>query len=360
MMAALISLVTLGLLVIVHEVGHLLVARRAGVRILRFSIGFGPRLMTWTRGNTEYAVSLIPLGGYVKMAGEQGASPAREPWEYLAQPAGVRAQIIFAGPLVNYLTAVVCLWVTFVIGYPELAPVVGTLIDGMPAQAAGVQVGDRIEAVQNRPIHSWDEVMRVIHEAKDQPVVLRVAREGAVQELTVTPRPKQITDPLGRRKTVGLIGIVPSGAFESRRVGPVAAIGAAFQKLNEWTVQTFAALGALLTGRLSVQDSVTGPIGIIYLTSEAVQLGVAPLLSLMGLFSLNLAIFNLLPIPVLDGGHLLFLIIGRLRGTPVSLTVQERSAQVSLALLTALVLVICANDVSRFGLLEKVLGWVRK
>src|SRR3989338_1403514 len=132
MVAAFISIIVLGLLVIVHEVGHFLVARWSGVRVLRFSVGFGPRLLTWTRGHTEYAVSAIPLGGYVKMAGEQHepAGPpegkaAGESWEYLSKPVGTRAKIVLAGPLVNYLTALVCLWVVFITGYPELLPGVG-------------------------------------------------------------------------------------------------------------------------------------------------------------------------------------------------------------------------------------------
>ncbi|MBI3083681.1 MAG: site-2 protease family protein, partial [Candidatus Omnitrophica bacterium] len=147
MIPALISLVILGLLVIVHELGHFLVARWSGVRILRFSIGFGPRLFTWTRGHTEYAISAIPLGGYVKMAGEQDATRTQEPWEYLSRPIRARARIIFAGPLVNYLVALISLWVVFIVGYPELLPVVGKVLEDTPAQAAGLQSGDRILSV---------------------------------------------------------------------------------------------------------------------------------------------------------------------------------------------------------------------
>lgn len=354
------SLLLLGFLIIVHELGHFLVARWSGVRVLRFSIGFGPRLLTRTRGDTEYAVSAIPLGGYVKMAGEQRGEESQQPWEYLSKPIGTRAKIVFAGPFVNYLVALVTLWVVFVIGYPELMPVVGKLMDDMPAKAAGLQVGDRIQAVGNQPIRTWEEMTKLIYQSPGVPLTFRIARAGQALSVTMTPKPKPITDPFGHAKTVGLIGIAPSGAFESHRVGPIAAIGRTIRQQNEWTAQTMVALWSMATGKLSVRESVTGPIGIVYLTSEAVRMGFAPLLYLMSLFSLSLAIFNVFPIPILDGGHLLFLAIEQLRGRPVSLNVQERSSQVSLALLLTLVLIICINDVNRFGLVEKVVGLVRR
>ncbi|MBI3321011.1 MAG: RIP metalloprotease RseP [Candidatus Omnitrophica bacterium] len=360
MIAALASVFVLGLLVIVHEVGHFLVARWAGVRILRFSIGFGPRLLTWTRGHTEYAVSAIPLGGYVKMAGEQRAQASSDPWEYLAKPVGTRAKIVFAGPLVNYLVAFLSLWVVFVIGYPELLPVVGKVMDGMPAHAAGMHVGDRIQTINDRPIDTWDEMTKLIYDAPGQILQVRIERSGAIQTVSVTPQAKRTTDPFGRPKTIGLIGIAPSGAFASYRVGPLAAFGRALHQQLEWTTQTLLSLWSLATGKLTLRDSVTGPIGLVYLTAEAVRMGVAPLLFLISLFSLSLAIFNLFPIPILDGGHLLFLAIEKLRGRPVSLGVQERSFQVSFVLLAALVLLICINDVNRFGLLDKVMAWVRR
>ncbi len=360
MVSTLASLLVLGLLVIVHETGHFLVARWAGVRVLRFSFGFGPRLLTWTRGHTEYAVSAIPLGGYVKMAGEQRTEQTNQPWEYLSKPIGTRALIVFAGPFVNYLVALLSLWVVFVIGYPELLPDVGRIIDGMPAQTAGLQTGDRITAVDGRAVHTWDEMTKIIYSSPGRSLAFRVARGGAEQTVAITPRAKTTTDSFGRQRTIGQIGIAPSGAFHAYRIGPVAAIGRTISQQNEWVAQTMLALWSMFTGRISVRDSVTGPIGIVYLTSEAVRMGIAPLLFLVSLFSLSLAIFNVFPIPILDGGHLFFLAVEKLRGKPVSSNVQERSAQVSLVLLVALVLAICINDVNRFGLLEKLLNWSRR
>ncbi len=364
MVSSIASICILGLLVIVHEAGPFLVARWSGVRILRFSIGFGPRLMRWTRGPTEYAVSAIPLGGYVKMAGEQGTEPrhgsgqAGEPWEYLAKSVGTRARIILAGPFVNYLVAVVSLWVVFVVGYPELLPVVGTVKEKTPAEAARLQRGDRIQSVDTHPVRTWDEMTRLITAAPDRPLAFLIGRNGVSVPVTITPQPKDVADPFGRPKTIGQIGISPSGAFQASRVGPVAAIGRTIRQHNEWIGQTMLGLWLMVTGKRSMRDSVTGPIGILYLTSEAVRMGFAPLLFLVSLLSLSLAIFNLFPIPVLDGGHLLFLALEWLRGRPVSLRVQEQSIQAGFALLVILVLIVCVNDASRFGVFEKIAGWM--
>ncbi len=359
MITSLISIFLLGLLVIVHEYGHFVMARRAGVRVLRFSIGFGPRLLTWTRGHTEYAISAIPLGGYVKMAGEQREQGEPQPWDYIAKPIGTRAGIVFAGPFVNYLVAFLGLWVLFVTGYPELLPVVGKVLEGMPAQTAGIQTGDRVTAIDGRAIRTWEDMTKLIYRSPDRPLRLQVNRKGALQSITLTPKPKPMTDPFGRAKTVGLIGIAPSGAFQSTKVGPIKAIGRAVHQQNEWLSQTLLSLWSLVTGRISMRDSVTGPIGIVYLTSEAVRMGLAPVLSLVSLFSLSLALFNVFPIPILDGGHLFFLALEKLRGSPVSLKVQERSAQVSFVLIVTFALFICINDVSRFGLFEKLFGWAK-
>ena len=354
MVPTLTSLGLLGFLVVVHELGHFLVARWAGVRILRFSVGFGPKVLTWTRGHTEYALSAIPLGGYVKMAGEQRTESAPHPWEFRAKGAGTRAAIIFAGPLVNYLVAFLSLWVVFVIGYPELLPEVGKVLEGMPAEAAGFEVGDRIRSIDGREVLTWDELTTVVYASPDRPLEVRVERAGAARTMTVTPKPEERTDPFGRRRTIGLIGVAPSGAFEPFRVGPMAALSRAARQQHEWTTQTLLALWSMVTGKMALRDSVTGPIGLIYLTSEAVRMGLAPLLFLVSLLSLSLAIFNLLPIPILDGGHLFFLAVEKLRGRPVSLLIQERASQVSFALLIALIAVICVNDLIRFGLLKKV------
>ncbi len=359
-MSWLISVFVLGVLILVHELGHFVVARWSGVRVLRFSIGFGPKLWGWRRGGTDYVVSLIPLGGYVKLVGEQREEATTSTaGDFITKPASVRARIIAAGPLVNYLTSILTLWVVLIIGYPELLPTVGRLVDGMPAQAAGLQVGDRVVAVDGAPIRTWEDLTKVVHRTANRSLAVEVDREGRRLTVPVTPASQEITDPFGRQQRVGLIGIAPRGDFEPYRVSPLEAVGKTVTKQLEWTSQIGLSLWSLLTGRISPKDSLTGPIGILYLTSEAARMGLGSLLYLVSLFSLSLAIFNLFPIPILDGGHLLFLALEKLRGRPVSIGVQERAAQISLAVLMTMVVLVCVNDVSRFGLVDKVLGWWR-
>lgn len=359
-MAWLIAIFVLGLLVLLHELGHFLAAKRCGVRVLRFSIGFGPVLWRWQGGETEYAVSLLPLGGYVKMAGEQRSeSVAGEPWEFVSKPVGVRAWIVAAGPLVNYAISILSLWTVLVVGYPELLPTVGRLIDGMPAKAAGVQVGDRILAVEGTPIRTWDELTRIIHRSAGQPLNLQVQREGATLTLRVTPAAQEHPDPFGRARTVGLMGVSPSGAFTTYRVSPLEAVHQTASKQAEWLSQMGLSLWSMVTGRVPMQESLTGPIGIVYMTSEAVRMGLGALLYLVSIFSLSLAIFNFFPIPILDGGHLLFLVCEKFRGRPVSLIVQEKATQIGFAVLMTLVVLVCVNDLNRLGVVEKLRGFWR-
>ncbi len=359
MMAWLIAILVLGLLVLLHELGHFLVARRCGVRVLRFSIGFGPILWRWKRDKTEYVVSLLPLGGYVKMAGEQRGEQAGAPWEFLSKPVGVRAWIVAAGPLVNYAVSILSLWTVLVIGYPELLPTVGRLIEGMPAKAAGVQVGDRIMAIDGKPIRTWDELTRIVHRSANRPLTLEVQRDGAALALRVTPAAREQMDPFGRARTVGLMGVSPSGAFTTYRVSPLEAVHQTASKQMEWLSQMGLSLWSMATGRVPMQESLTGPIGIIYMTSEAVRMGLGALLYLVSIFSLSLAIFNFFPIPILDGGHLLFLVCEKFRGRPVSLIVQEKATQISFAVLMTLVVLVCANDLNRLGVMEKLRGFWR-
>lgn len=358
MISWVISILVLGLLVLLHEFGHFVVARWFGVRVERFSVGFGPVLWRWKPGETEYAVSLLPLGGYVKLAGEHQTERQHAPDEFLSKPTGARAAIIFAGPLVNALISVVALWTVLVVGYPELLPKVGRLLDDMPAKAAGLQLGDRVTAINGKPIRTWEELTQTVYRSPEIPLALQIDRNGAPVEITISPKAKDIRDPFGRHKSVGLIGVAPNGEFETYRLGPLEASRMTMTKQAEWLSQIALSLWSMVTGRMSMRESLTGPIGIMVLTSEAARMGFGPLLYLMSIFSLSLAVFNLFPIPVLDGGHLLFLALERLRGRPVSLRVQERSAQVSMALLLFLVMIVCANDLQRLGVIDKVKGWI--
>ena len=353
-MTWLVSVGVLGCLVLVHEWGHFVVARWVGVKVERFSIGFGPTLYTWRGAQTEYALSLIPLGGYVRLAGEQPTGRNAAGGEFVAKSARVRSAIIVAGPAVNYLVSAIALWAVLVLGYPELLPTVGKLLDDMPAKAAGLQIGDRVMAVDGQPIQTWDELTQLVRRKPQTSLTLDVERSGARLSVAVVPKEKEIVDPFGRHQRVGLIGVAPSGAFATYKLPPLEALGQTLRKQREWAAQTFLSLWSLITGRISMQESLTGPIGILYMTSEAARLGAGPLLYLISLFSLSLAVCNLFPVPVLDGGHLLFIALEKLRWKPVSLRTQERATQISFAALVALAIMVCIGDVHRFGLVDKV------
>ena len=368
-----------GVLILVHEFGHFLVARWSGVRVLRFSIGFGPRVFGWRWRGTEYWVSWVPLGGYVKMAGEDAVGQTAKPDEYAGQSVGARARIILAGPLVNYLVAVVAMWAVFTIGYPELLPIIGKVQAEMPAAAAGFSVGDRVVAIGGERIGTWDELTAAIRRSAGEPLSVAVEREGQTIELRVTPRSDQITDLLGDARRVGLIGVTPSGALRLSPAGPLAAAGLSVRKTAEWTLLTLRGLGSLVSRKIPMRESVTGPIGIgsmiweavhdlvervlkeglAGLPSEAMRTDWVHLLMLLALISLSLSIFNVFPIPILDGGHLFFLLIEKLRGAPLSRIIQERATQVSFVVLMTFVVVVCANDLERFGLLQKLLDLLK-
>ncbi|MBI3312014.1 MAG: RIP metalloprotease RseP, partial [Candidatus Omnitrophica bacterium] len=233
----------------------------------------------------------------------------------------------------------------------------GRVMDDMPAHVAGIQIGDRVLAINGQPIKTWDELTAIVHEAPQRPLGFQIDRGGTTLAVTLTPKPSQTKDPFGRTRTVGLVGVAPSGAFGTYRVGPLEAVGRTVKKELEWTEQIGLSLWSLFMGRVSMQDSLTGPIGIVYMTTEAARMGVAPLIYLVSLFSLSLAIFNLFPIPVLDGGHLLFLALEKLRGRPVSLRIQEKATQVSLAALLLIAVLVCVNDIQRLGLVDKLREW---
>ncbi len=333
-----------GGLILVHEWGHFLVARMCGVRVLRFSIGFGPKIFGWKRGDTEYWLAWVPLGGYVKMAGEDPTNVEGQPWEYAAKAVWQRFLIVFAGPLTNFIIALLLLWVFFAKGYPGILPVVGEVVDDRPAYHAGFQPEDRVVSIDGERTLTWDSMTSIIRVNSDKPLTMQVSRDGELMSMTVTPEGEIVEGPDGEEKTVGLIGVTAGGY--PMQIVPAFATSA--EMLGHWTVETLKVLGSLATGKRNAKEAVTGPIGIAHLTARTVDAGVGPVLILMALISLSLAIFNCFPIPVLDGGHLFFLIIEAIKGSPVSLKIQERAAMVGMVMLISLAIFVSIMDVSRF------------
>lgn len=354
-------IIVLSILVIVHELGHFVTAKKIGVRVEKFSIGFGPEIIGITKGETRYVVSLVPLGGYVKLAGETPEEEIKgEKWEYLSKTVGERAKIIFAGPLLNYLLAFFIFSFVFVIGYPTLTAKVGKVLPDYPGEAAGLKEGDKILKINGKDVNYWEDVTAIVHTNKNPEIKLVVDRKGKLVGLTARPKSEEIKTVFGSKKKVGIIGIMPAEDIIYVKYGFLKSIYMGFKKLLTLTYITYRALWASITGAIPFKESVTGPIGIFYITGQAARLGLVYLLHFMGILSASLAIFNLLPVPVLDGGHLLFLAIEKIRRKPLSYKIQEVITHAGLILIICLMAFVFYNDFVRFDVFEKVIHIFQK
>ncbi len=482
-------LVALGVLIFIHELGHFLVAKAVGVGVERFSLGFGPRLWSIRRGETEYCISAVPLGGYVKMVGEEAhgeeaihpkvrrsagdeawrASPdgaavppehhrAREAMaeaaesvradpakSFVLKPLWARALIVFAGPGMNFVLAAVIFSVIFVVaGVAVLPPTVGRVVPDSPAAQAGLQPGDEVVAVDGRPIRHWGQLEEDVVRSDGRPMTLAIMREGARREVTVAPRrmpartpfgeptevwslgagaylapvvgevragmpadeaglrprdrivaldgqpirtweemaeiiskrpgeritltierngerlevavtPRAVTerDPLGRETRVARIGIGPSPPRTVLRLDPAAAIWRGLERTWDVTVLTLVSFWKLLTGIIPASN-IGGPLQIGMAAGQAAEEGVVPYALLLAVISINLAILNLLPVPMLDGGHLLFFAIEGVLGHALSVRKREIAQQIGLALLVLLMVFAIGNDILRLPLVGKL------
>lgn len=347
-------LFTLSLIILVHEWGHFVMARRIGVKVERFSFGFGPLLARWVRGGTEYVLSLLPFGGYVKLAGESEDSRGTpKPWEYRGRSVGERSRIVLAGPLINYLLGFILFFLVYLLGAPVTTTRIGQALPDYPAARAGLKSGDRIAAVNGREVTTWEEMTRLI-QAQTESVTLTVERDGSRFTQELQPKVSERTTLFGKRVRIAMVGVTHSDDFQTRRYPVHQALGKAAHQIGFLTTLTLYNLWAIVIGALSLKESFTGPIGIFYITSAVAEQGWIALLQLVAVLSTSIGLFNLLPIPVLDGGHLVFLTAERLRGHPVSLRVQEMMTRVGLGFLLLLLAVVTYNDLLRFGVGPKL------
>src|SRR3989338_1763283 len=333
-MVSLISfIIVLSILVIVHEFGHFIVAKKMGVAVEKFYIGFGPEIVGVTKRETRYSISLIPLGGYVKLAGETGVEGVEgDKREYMSRTVGERVRIIFAGPLLKYILAFFIFSFVFMVGNPTLTAKVGKVMPGYPAESAGLKAGDKIISINNKNVLYWEDVTNIVHTNKNQELSLLVNRDGVETVVQVTPKSKEMNTLFGSKKKISIMGIAPSDEIVYVKYDFIKSIYMGAEKLWTLTYITCRALWASVTGAIPIKESMTGPIGIFYITGQAAKMGLVYLLQLMGVLSASLAIFNLLPVPVLDGGHILFLMIEKLRGKPLSARFQEMATHVGMAL----------------------------
>ena len=219
-MSILIFIIVLSILIVVHELGHFIAPKRAGVKVEQFAVGFGPKLFRFKVNDTEYLICAIPLGGFVKLAGDNAEEFKGQPYEYLAKSVGQRARIIFCGPLLNYILAFLCFWLIFFLGFPNLSTSVGGLVEGFGAQEAGIQAGDKILSVDEHRVMVWQEMQEIIQKKKEADLVnILVLRDNQEMSLQVRIKQKTMQTLWGKEQTVGLIGIEPADEFVNIRYG---------------------------------------------------------------------------------------------------------------------------------------------
>jgi regulator of sigma E protease len=345
------AVVVLGFLIIFHEMGHFLVAKRVGVGVLKFSIGFGPKIFGRQYGSTEYVISAIPLGGFVKMVGEdpeEEVSAADLEYSFTAKPLWKRTAIVLAGPFANLFLAFIAFTVAFVIygsQVPGESARIGDLVPGMPAQAAGLQANDLIAAVDGKAIENWEQLSKAISSSEGRTLNLTVERDGRRFDLPVTPESKEDRNIFGEIQGMAFrIGI--ERGFVTEAVSIPTAIGmGAYETV--WWIRTLAlSVWKLIQGSIPA-DQIGGPILIVQAAGQHAQQGLDNLLHFMAMISVNLAILNLLPIPILDGGHLFFFLIEGILRRPLALRHREIATQVGLVVLVGLMAFAIYNDIAR-------------
>jgi len=349
------AVIGLGLLIVFHEFGHFIIAKLSGVGVLTFSVGFGPKLFVRKKGETEYALSAFPLGGYVKMIGEdpdEEVSQADRERSFAHKSLFKRCAIVFAGPGFNLMLAVLLLMLVFVFyGVPVMSTLVSGVEKGSPAEQAGVAKGDRIVAIDGKQVSEWEELSQTIKGSQGKPINLEIRRGGETIKVAVQPTKKEGKSIFGERKDDWMIGIGSQGTIEKGKPG--LAVGKAFTQTWDYIKITLLAFYKMITGDVSPRN-IGGPILIAQMAGQQAQEGVGNFLHFLAVLSINLGVLNLLPVPVLDGGHLLFFLVEAVIRKPVSVRVREMAQQVGICLLALLMVYAFYNDIVRF--FEKQVG----
>lgn len=354
------TLIVLGILILIHELGHFIACRLTGVRVEKFSIGFGPEIFRIQGPETAYVISLLPLGGFVKPAGEmvsevEGEEP--KPGEYLAAPWLSKVFIVTAGVIMNYFLAVVLFSWVFMLGRPIPGTVIGGFIDGYPAQASALSAGDRIISINGHGVDTWQKMTEEINRFEGGELLLTVEKKdtpGAIYDVRLTPKVENATDLFGKPVTAKRLGVTPSPesqVFEKFPFSQAVVKGA--DSVISLTVLTHKAIFYMITGRMSAR-AMSGPIGIVAMTGSAAKLGLPYVIQLAASLSVSLAVINLLPIPALDGGHFFFLLWEGITRRRISYKVQERLTQAGFALLMVLMVFVIYNDLLNLSVIEKV------
>lgn len=347
------TIFVLGILIFVHELGHFLVAKWVGIRVDKFSLGFPPKLISFKIGDTEYCLSVIPLGGYVKMAGENPdeSEITGAPYEFMSKTPAQRSAVIIAGPVMNYVTAIVIYSVIFMVhGYPTFDAdrmVIGSVVEDSPAEGAGLATDDVILSVDGEAITDFGAMAEIVRSKPAEEITLVYQRGSKIDTASLVTTVDTAMNMQGDQVAVGKIGVyhkvwyVKLGFFESFRLGTV--------RTWEISVLLVDVLWKLVTVQISPK-AIGGPLFIAQFSGEMARIGMTALFGFIALLSVNLAIVNILPIPVLDGGHMVFLGLEVVRRKPLTLKQRAAVQQVGLAFLLMLIVMVTYNDIARIFL----------
>ncbi|MFQ5543533.1 MAG: RIP metalloprotease RseP [Nitrospiria bacterium] len=343
-------LAVLGVLVFVHEFGHYIVARMCGVQVETFSLGFGPKILSKKVGPTEYCLSVIPLGGFVRLLGDDPNEEIPEKdreHAFLTQPVRKKIAVVLAGPLFNLILAFFIFSGVFMAGIPILTADVGKIQEGSAAEKGGMKKGDQVLSIEGDKITEWEAIRERLQKSDGSELQFLVKRGSEEVMLKITPTMQETKDVFGDPHPVWLIGILPSGDHTVKRYNPLSALYMGMGRTVEMTTLNVVGIVKMIQGKIS-SDNIGGPILIAQMAGKQAKEGFLNIVLFVAVLSINLGIINLVPIPILDGGHLVFFMIEGIIGHPLSLKKREIAQQVGLFLIVSLMVFAFYNDIMRF------------
>jgi len=354
-MNTLIVVVVFCVLIIVHEWGHFIAAKRLGVKVEKFSVGFGKKIFSRQYKGTEYMICAVPFGGFVKMAGDERSECKGTTDEFFSHPIWHRALIIVMGPIVNFLFAYLCFYFLFVTGFPMSSSKIGKVLENYPAYEAGILEGDQVIKIDDKDIMTWSDLEQTIKDSGGKEMQFTLLRGNETITKSIVPQEKILKDLLGQETQAWVIGIQTKGSdFILVKAGIGESFGKAFDQLYKIVTVTLKAVYRIITGAMPAKGNVGGPILIFIIIKSAATMGLPHLIFITGVISASLALVNLFPVPVLDGGHLVFLAIEKVRKKPLSVKVEEGLTKFGFGLLLCLMIFLLFNDVSQMGWFENL------
>jgi regulator of sigma E protease len=343
------AIIVLGILVFVHELGHFIMAKRLGIGVITFSLGFGPKLLGRRIGETQYQIAAVPLGGFVKLIGENPEEEVKEEdraRSFSAAPIWKRSLIVAAGPFFNFLLAIALFSTINLFGVPSLPAKIGELSPGLPAEEAGLKKGDAVLSIDGEKVSKWDDLSRIIRGSNGKELTLQVKRNEETFEVKVVPQSSKTKNLFGEEIQIFMIGIQPSDDVIIEKVNPVVALGMGFAQTWSGIKLTVVSIWKLIE-RVIPAKTIGGPILIAQLAGEQARRGLVSFALFMAILSINLGVINLFPIPILDGGHFVFLALEGILRRPISIRKMEIAQQVGLILIILLMVFAFYNDILR-------------